>query len=197
VNARLASGTRVERAEQIAQRLEDLITANVPEKTDLITSVGGGGRFWRLLVDRHGDRQNSRRATNGPARTIGSPTTCAASSWASRARRFRRARRVAISNCSARWVAERPTAGSRWKYAATISIRRGRIGLDVVEVMKQTPRDRQSADRPAKKAGPSSPIRVDRPKPRCSALTVSGVASTIRTQHQRHAGGELYREKGR
>src|SRR6185436_379073 len=41
VNARLASGTRVERAEQIAQKLEDLITANVPEKTDLITSVGG------------------------------------------------------------------------------------------------------------------------------------------------------------
>ncbi len=43
VSARLASGTRVERSEQIAQRLEELIEVNVPEMTTMISSAGGGG----------------------------------------------------------------------------------------------------------------------------------------------------------
>jgi HAE1 family hydrophobic/amphiphilic exporter-1 len=43
VSARLASGTRVERSEQIAQRLEEMIEANVPEMTTMISSAGGGG----------------------------------------------------------------------------------------------------------------------------------------------------------
>jgi HAE1 family hydrophobic/amphiphilic exporter-1 len=43
VSARLASGTRVERTEQIAQRIEELVRGAVPEARDLVSSAGGGG----------------------------------------------------------------------------------------------------------------------------------------------------------
>src|SRR4030095_14086200 len=43
VAARLASGTRIERSEQIAQRIEELVRGSVPEATDLISSGGAGG----------------------------------------------------------------------------------------------------------------------------------------------------------
>ncbi len=43
VSARMAVGTRVERTEQIALRLEEMVRAHVPEAVTLISSAGGGG----------------------------------------------------------------------------------------------------------------------------------------------------------
>ena len=47
VSARLASGTRVERTEQIAQRLEEMIDANVPEIDPTHDQLG---RRWRRFM---------------------------------------------------------------------------------------------------------------------------------------------------
>lgn len=194
VSARLASGTRVERAEQIAQRLEDLITANVPEKTDLITSVGGGGGFGgsastvmvtiKLTPRDVRPRSNDRIATDLRNVLVGIPGTT-----------------ITTRASGGNQQLQRALGGGATDSRLAVEIRgedldlARRIGLDVVEVMKQTP-GIANPQIGREEGRPELAIRVDRPKAALLGLTVSGVATTIRTNIS-GTQAAMYREKGR
>jgi HAE1 family hydrophobic/amphiphilic exporter-1 len=194
VNARLASGTRVERAEQIAQKLEDLITANVPEKTDLITSVGGGGGFGgssstvmvtvKLTPRDERTRSNDRIANDLRSVLVGIPGTT-----------------ISTRASGGNQQLQRALGGGATDSRLAVEIRGDdldqarRIGLDVVEVMKQTP-GIANPQIGREEGRPELAIRVDRPKAALLGLTVSGVASTIRTNIS-GTQAAMYREKGR
>ncbi|HEX5070740.1 MAG TPA: efflux RND transporter permease subunit [Vicinamibacterales bacterium] len=193
VSARLASGTRVERAEEIAQRLEDLITANVPEKTDLITSVGGGGfggssstvQVTVKLTPR-GERQRSNDRIANDLRTVltGIPGT-----------------QISTRASGGNQQLQRALGGGSTDSRLAVEIRgedldeARRIGLDVIDVMKQTP-GIANPQLGREEGRPELAIRVDRPKAALLGLSVSGVATTIRTNIS-GTQAAMYREKGR
>jgi HAE1 family hydrophobic/amphiphilic exporter-1 len=194
VSARLASGTRVERAEQVAQRLEDLISANVEEKTDLITSVGGGGGFGgssstvnvtvKLTPRDKRTRTNDEIANDLRRVLVGIPGTT-----------------ISTRASGGNQQLQRALGGGATDSRLAVEIRgedldqARRIGQDVVEVMKQTP-GIANPQIGREEGRPELAIRVDRPKAALLGLTVSGVATTIRTNIS-GTQAAMYREKGR
>jgi len=194
VSARLASGTRVERSEQIAQRLEDLISANVEEKTDLITSAGGGGGFGgssstvnvtvKLTPRDQRTRTNDQIANDLRRVLVGIPGTT-----------------ISTRASGGNQQLQRALGGGATDSRLAVEIRgedldqARRIGQDVVEVMKQTP-GIANPQIGREEGRPELAIRVDRPKAALLGLTVSGVATTIRTNIS-GTQAAMYREKGR
>ena len=75
VTAELPVGTRAERAEDVAVRLEGLAKEYVSEAEDVITQAGGGGGFgpWRRREPRQHDAPARHRRTSGRARASRSP----------------------------------------------------------------------------------------------------------------------------
>jgi HAE1 family hydrophobic/amphiphilic exporter-1 len=192
VSARLASGTRIERSEQIAQRLEDLIRANVPEATTLITSAGAGGMGGsassvnvtvKLTSRAERTRTNDRIATDLRRVLVGIPGASVTTRTSGGNQQLTRALGGGTDSRLAVEIRGEDLDASR------------RIGGDVVELLKDTP-GIANPQIGREEGRPEMTIRVDRPKAALLGLTVSGVASTIRTNIS-GTQAAMYRERGK
>jgi HAE1 family hydrophobic/amphiphilic exporter-1 len=193
VSARLASGTRVERSEQIAQRLEELVRANVPEATTLISSAGGGfmggsassvNVTVKLTPRTDRTRTNDQIATELRQVVVGIPGTTITTRASGGNQQLTRA--LGGGNVDSRLAVE--IRGEDLDESR-------RIAGDLVELMKDTP-GIANPQIGREEGRPELAIRVDRPKAALLGLTVSGVANTIRT----NIGGTqaaMYRERGK
>jgi len=194
VSARLASGTRVERTEVIAQRLEELITANVPEATTLISSAGaggfGGGSASSVNVTVKLKSRTERTRTNDQIATdlrkvlVGIPGTTITTRASGGNQQLTRA--LGGGNTDSRLAVEirgEDLTESR------------RIGGDIVALLKDTP-GIANPQIGREEGRPEMAIRVDRPKAALLGLTVSGVATTIRTNIS-GSQAAMFREKGK
>jgi HAE1 family hydrophobic/amphiphilic exporter-1 len=194
VSARMPTGTRVERAEQIALRLEELIRANVPEQTAIISSAGGGGFMGggssnvnvnvKLTPRAERRRSSDQIATDLRAVLVGLPGTAITTRASGGNRQLSRA-----------------LGGGNQDSRFSIEIRgedideSKRIGERVVELLRATP-GIANPQLGREEGRPEMAIRVDRPKAALLGLSVSGVANTIRT----NIGGTqaaFYRERGK
>jgi HAE1 family hydrophobic/amphiphilic exporter-1 len=194
VSARLASGTRVERTEQIAQRLEDLVTANVPEATTLVSSAGGGGFMGgsassvnltvKLRPRDERTRSSDQIATDLRSVIVGIPGTTISTRASGGNRQLDRI--LSGGNQASRLAVE--IRGEDLNDAR-------RIADDVLAVMKETP-GIANPQIGREEGRPEMAIRVDRPKAALLGLTVSGVASTIRTNIS-GTQAAMYRERGK
>ena len=194
VSARLASGTRVERTEVIAQRLEDMITGSVPEATTLISSAGGGGFMGgsassvnvtvKLKPRTERTRSNDQIATDLRRVLVGIPGTTITTRASGGNQQLTRA--LGGGNTDSRLAVEirgEDLTESR------------RIGGDIVTLLKDVP-GIANPQIGREEGRPELAIRVDRPKAALLGLTVSGVASTIRTNIS-GTQAAMFREKGK
>jgi HAE1 family hydrophobic/amphiphilic exporter-1 len=178
VNARLSSGTRIERAEAVAIQLEDLIHANVPEMTDIISNAGGGGFqasasnvsvSVRLVSRTQRARSSDQIATDLRKVLVGIPgvsITTRASGGNNQLNRL-----LGGGQNNSRLAVE--IRGEDLDVARKISDQ-------VLEVMRETP-GIANPQLGRQEGRPELAIRVDRPKAALLGLSVSGVANTIRT----------------
>ena len=194
MSARLASGTRIERTEQIAQRLEDLVTANVPEATTLVSSAGGGGFMG-------GSASSVNVTVKLRPRTERTRTSD----------EIANALRDVIVAIPGTTISTRASGGNRQLTRAlgggnqdsrlSVEIRgedldeSRRLGGQLVELMKETP-GIANPQIGREEGRPEMAIRVDRPKAALLGLTVSGVATTIRTNIS-GTQAAMYRERGK
>ena len=194
ISARMPTGTRVERAEQVAQQLEEMVRANVPEQIAIISSAGGGGFMGgaasnvnltvKLTPRTERRRTNDQIATDLRGQLVGVAGTIITTRASGGNQQLNRA--LGGGNTDSRFAVE-----IRGEDIAESK----RIGTDVVEALKQTagvanPQLGRDEGRP------EMAIRVDRPKAALLGLTVQGVANTIRT----NIGGTqaaFYRERGK
>ena len=194
VSARLASGTRVERTEQIAQRIEELIRGSVPEATDLVSSAGGGGfmggsassvNVTVKLKPRHErTRTSDQIATDLRRVVVGIPGTI-----------------ISTRPSGGNQQLTRALGGGGQDSRLAVEIRgedldeSRRIGDQLVEILKEVP-GIANPQVGREEGRPEMAIRVDRPKAALLGLSVSGVASTIRTNIQ-GTQAAMYRERGK
>ncbi|MEO8069956.1 MAG: efflux RND transporter permease subunit [Acidobacteriota bacterium] len=185
ISARMPPGSRIERNQSVALQLEEIVKANVPEQTTIISSAGGGGgpiggggpggggstvQVTVKLTPR-GERKRSsdqiatdlRRVLTGiPGATI----TTRASGGNQQLTRI-----LSGGNQDSRLGVE--VRGDDLAVSK-------RLAEDVVKVLRETPGI--ANPQLASDAGrPELNVRIDRPKAALLGLTVSGVASTIRT----------------
>jgi hydrophobic/amphiphilic exporter-1 (mainly G- bacteria), HAE1 family len=194
VSARLASGTRVERSEQIAQRLEELIEANVPEMTTMISSAGGGGPMGgtsssvnvtvKLKSRAERTRTSDQIATALRGIIVGIPGTS-----------------ISTRASGGNQQLTRALGGGNQDSRLAVEIRgedldeSRRIAGDVLEVLKDVP-GIANPQIGREEGRPELAIRVDRPKAALLGLSVSGVASTIRTNIS-GTQAAMFRERGK
>ena len=193
VSARMPTGTRIERADQIAQRLEEMVRASVPEQIALISSAGAGGfggsssnvnLTVKLKPRDERTRSSDQIATDLRSVLVGLPGTVITTRASGGNQQLTRA--LGGGNQDSRFAVE-----IRGEDIAESK----RIGLDIVEALKETagvanPQLGRDEGRP------EMTIRVDRPKAALLGLSVQGVANTIRT----NIGGTqaaFYRERGK
>jgi HAE1 family hydrophobic/amphiphilic exporter-1 len=197
VSARLASGTRVERTEQIAQRLEEMIRASVPELIDrgaLISSAGGGGFGGgsasnvnvtvKLKPRTERTRTSDQIATDLRRVIVGIPGTTITTRASGGNQQLTRA--LGGGNQDSRLAVE--IRGEDLDQSR-------RIGGDIVELLKDVP-GIANPQIGREEGRPELAIRVDRPKAALLGLTVSGVASTIRTNIS-GTQAAMFRERGK
>jgi HAE1 family hydrophobic/amphiphilic exporter-1 len=194
VSARLASGTRIERTQQIAQRLEDLIRDNVPEAVTLVSSAGGGGFGGgsassvnvtvKLTPRTERTRTSDQIATELRRTIVGIPGTSISARASGGNRQL-----------------DRILSGGNQDSRLAVEIRgedldeSRRIADDVLALLKDTP-GIANPQIGREEGRPEMAIHVDRPKAALLGLTVSGVANTIRT----NIGGTqaaMFRERGK
>ena len=195
VSGRLPVGSRIERAEAIGIRLEDMVRANVPEATTIISSAGGGGfgpggggsnvNLQVKLVPRtERKRTNDQIATDLRKVLVGLPgvvITTRASGGNNQIQRL-----LSGGGGDSRLAVE--VRGEALDEAT-------RISRDVLGILRDT--DGIANPQIGRDDGrPELAIRVDRPKAALLGLSVSGVASTIRTNI---AGTQaaFFRERGK
>ncbi len=194
ISARMPTGTRVERAEIVAQQLEEMVRANVPEQTSIISSAGGGGFMGgsasnvnltvKLTPRSERRRTNDQIATDLRGQLVGVAGTIITTRASGGNQQLTRA--LGGGNTDSRFAVE-----IRGEDIAESK----RIGTDVVEALKQT----EGVANPQlgrDEGRPEMAIRVDRPKAALLGLSVQGVANTIRT----NIGGTqaaFYRERGK
>ncbi|HKV99263.1 MAG TPA: efflux RND transporter permease subunit [Vicinamibacterales bacterium] len=193
VSARLPVGSRIERAEAVAIRLEDMVRANVPEATTIISNAGAGGfggsasnANLQIKLVRRTERQrtNDQIATDLRKVLVGLPgvvITTRASGGNNQIQRL-----LSGGGGDSRLAVE--VRGESLEDAA-------RISRDVLGILKDT--DGVANPQVGRDDGrPELAIRVDRPKAALLGLSVSGVASTIRTNI---AGTQaaFFRERGK
>ena len=197
VSARLASGTRVERSEQIAQRLEEMVRASVPELIDrgaLISSAGGGGFMGgsassvnltvKLKPRTERTRTSDQIATDLRRVIVGIPGTTITTRASGGNQQLTRA--LGGGNQDSRLAVE--IRGEDLDQSR-------RIGTDLVELLKDVP-GIANPQIGREEGRPELAIRVDRPKAALLGLTVSGVASTIRTNIS-GTQAAMFRERGK
>ena len=194
ISARMPVGSRIERTEQVAIRLEEIVREHVSEMTSIMSSAGGGGfgggsgtnaNITVKLVPR-----NERTRTNDQIATdlrkvlvglAGVTITTRASGGNQQINRI-----LGGGNQDSRLAVEirgEDLADAR------------RVALQVQGILKETP-GIANPQLGREEGRPELAIRVDRPKAALLGLTVSGVASSIRT----NIGGTqaaFYRERGK
>ncbi len=194
VSARMPTGTRIERAEQVALRLEEMIRDNVPEMLTLVSSAGGGGFMGgsastvninvKLKPRNERPRSNDQIATDLRRQLVGLAGTVVTTRASGGNQQLNRA--LGGGNQDSRFAVE--------VRGEDISESR-RIAQDVLELLRGT----GGVDNPQvgrEEGRPEMAIRVDRPKAALLGLSVSSVANTIRT----NIGGTqaaFYRERGK
>jgi HAE1 family hydrophobic/amphiphilic exporter-1 len=194
VSARMPTGTRVERAEQVAIRLEEMVRANVPEQIAIISSAGGGGFMGgaasnvnltvKLTPRSERQRTNDQIATDLRSQLVGLAGTIITTRASGGNQQLNRA--LGGGNTDSRFAVE-----IRGEDIAESK----RVGQDVVEALRQTP-GVANPQLGRDEGRPEMAIRVDRPKAALLGLSVQGVANTIRT----NIGGTqaaFYRERGK
>ena len=198
VSARLASGVRIERSEQIAQRIEEMARAAVPELIErgaIISSAGGGGFMGgtsssvnvtlKLKPRSERTRTSDQIATDLRRVIVGIPGT----SISTRASGGNQALTRALGG------------GGGMDSRLAVEIRgedldeSRRIGGQLVELLKDVP-GIANPQIGREEGRPELAIRVDRPKAALLGLTVSGVASTIRTNIS-GSQAAMFRERGK
>jgi hydrophobic/amphiphilic exporter-1 (mainly G- bacteria), HAE1 family len=180
VSARLPPGSRVERFQEVVLRLEEMVRANVPEMTTLISSGGmggfgpggGGGNAsvqMKLVPRTQRQRTSDQIATDLRRQIVGIPgvviTTRASGG------NMQITRLLSGGNGDSRLAVE--IRGENLEEAR-------RIAQDVLTVMNTTP-GIANPQIGREEGRPELGIRVDRPKAALLGMTVSGVANTIRT----------------
>jgi HAE1 family hydrophobic/amphiphilic exporter-1 len=196
VSGRLPAGSRIERAEAVVLRLEELVRANVPEATTIISSGGagmmgpgggGGGTASlqvKLVPKTERTRSNDQIATDLRKVLVGLPgvvITTRASGGNQQITRL-----LSGGNTDSRLAVE--VRGEDLAEA-------NRVANDVLGVLKETP-GIANPTLGRQEGRPELSIRVDRPKAALLGMTVSGVANTIRTNI---AGSQAasFRERGK
>jgi HAE1 family hydrophobic/amphiphilic exporter-1 len=193
VSARLASGTRIERTEQIAQRIEELVRGSVPEATDLVSSAGGGGLMGgsassvnvtvKLKPRRERTRSSDQIANDLRRVVVGIPGTIISTRQSGGNQQLTRALGGGSDSRLAVEIRGEDLDQSR------------QIADQLVGILKDTP-GIANPQIGREEGRPEMAIRVDRPKAALLGLTVSGVASTIRTNIQ-GSQAAMYRERGK
>jgi HAE1 family hydrophobic/amphiphilic exporter-1 len=196
VNARMPVGTRVERTQEVAMKLEELVTANVPEARTIVSSAGGGGMGpmggsatnasvnVKLVPRSERTRTNDQIATDLRRVLVG----IAGVSITTRA-------------SGGNQQLNRVLGGGNQDSRLAVEIRGEELGdarrlaQDVLALLKETP-GIANPQIGREEGRPELAIRVDRPKAALLGMTVSGVANTIRT----NIGGTqaaVFRERGK
>jgi HAE1 family hydrophobic/amphiphilic exporter-1 len=196
ISARMPVGTRVERTQDVALKLEEMVRANVPEATTIISSAGGGGMGpmggsatnanvnVKLVPRDERTRSNDQIATDLRRVLVGLAgvtITTRASGGNQQINRI-----LGGGNQDSRLAVE--IRGEELGEAR-------RVAQDVLDVLKDTP-GIANPQIGREEGRPELAIRVDRPKAALLGMTVSGVANTIRT----NIGGTqaaFYRERGK
>jgi hydrophobic/amphiphilic exporter-1 (mainly G- bacteria), HAE1 family len=196
VSARMASGTRIERAQAVALQLEDLIRSNVPEMTDIISNAGGGGfgpggsgasnvNVSIRLVSRTERKRSTDQIATDLRRVLvglaGVSITTRASGGNNQLNRL--------------------LSGGQNNSRLAVEIRgedltvSSRLADQVLALMRDTP-GIANPQLGLQEGRPELAIRVDRPKAALLGLSVSGVANTIRTNIS-GTQAATYRQSGR
>ena len=194
VRARMTVGSRIERTEAVAMRLEEMVMAQVPEATDIISSAGGGGfggggntsvQVQVKLKPRTERERSSEQIATDLRRTLtgiaGVVVTTNASGGNNQLNRL-----LGGGNQDSRLAVE--IRGEDMADAR-------RISQDVLAVMKEVP-GLANVQLGREEGRPELAIRVDREKAALLGLSASMVATTIRT----NIGGTqaaMFRERGR
>jgi HAE1 family hydrophobic/amphiphilic exporter-1 len=195
ISARLPPGSRVERFQEVVLQIEDMVRANVPEMTTLISSgglggfgFGGGGGSASVqmkLVERsERQRTSDQIATDLRRQIVGIPgvvITTRASGGNNQVTRL-----LSGGNQDSRLAVE--IRGENLQEAR-------RIAQDVLTVMNDTP-GIANPQLGREEGRPELAIRVDRPKAALLGMTVSGVANTIRTNISGTTAAQ-FRQNGR
>ncbi len=197
VSARLASGIRVERSEQIAQRIEELIEANVPEMTTLVSSAGGG--FMGGMMGGTSSTVN----INVKLKPRGERTRTSD--------QIATALRAVITGIPGTAITTRASGGNQQLTRAlggggtdsrlAVEVRgedldeSRRIADQVLEVLRDVP-GIANPQIGREEGRPEMAIRVDRPKAALLGLSAAGVASTIRTNIS-GTQAAMFRERGK
>jgi HAE1 family hydrophobic/amphiphilic exporter-1 len=194
VSARMPVGTRVERTEAMAIRLEDMIRANVHEATTLISSAGGGGPMGgsatsanvtvKLVPRDQRKRTNDQIATELRRVLVGLPGTTITTRASGGNQQLSRI--LGGGNMDSRLAVE--VRGEQIEDAR-------RVAANVLEVLKDTP-GIANPQIGREEGRPEMAIRVDRPKAALLGLSVSNVASTIRTNIS-GTQAAFFRERGK
>jgi len=194
VSARMPVGTRVERTEQIALRLEEMIRANVPEAVTIVSSAGGGGFGGgsgssanlnvKLVPRAERSRSNDQIATDLRRVLVGLPGTVITTRASGGNQQLTRA--LGGGNQDSRLAVE--IRGEELVDAR-------RVAEEVLEVLKETP-GIANPQIGREDGRPELAIRVDRPKAALLGLTVQGVANTIRTNIS-GTQAAMFRERGK
>jgi HAE1 family hydrophobic/amphiphilic exporter-1 len=180
ISARLPPGSRVERFEQVVLRLEEMVRANVPEMTSMLSSGGlggfgpggGGGNASvqvQLVPRTERERSSDQIATDLRRQLTGIPgvvITTRASGGNNQVTRL-----LSGGNNDSRLAVE--IRGEDFEESR-------RIARDVLTVMNDTP-GVANPQLGREEGRPELAITVDRPKAALLGMTVSGVANTIRT----------------
>jgi hydrophobic/amphiphilic exporter-1 (mainly G- bacteria), HAE1 family len=194
ISARMPVGSRVERTEQVAIRLEQMVRENVPEATDIISSAGGGGPMGgsassaqvtvKLVPRTQRLRSNDQIATDLRKVLVGIAGTV-----------------ITTRASGGNQQLTRILSGGNQDSRLAVEIRgeeiveSKRIAQDVLALLKETP-GIANPQIGREEGRPELAIRVDRPKAALLGLTVSGVASTIRTNIS-GTQAALFRQRGK
>jgi HAE1 family hydrophobic/amphiphilic exporter-1 len=190
INGRLAPGTRIERAEAVVLRMEDLVRENVPEAVTLISNAGTGGfgpsgsaNVQIKLVPRdERTRSSDQIATDLRRVLVGIPgvqiTTRASGG-------NQQVTRLLSGGGDSRLSVE--VRGEDLDQAK-------RVAQEVLEVLRDAP-GIANPQLGRDDGRPELAIRVDRPKAALLGMTVANVANTIRTNISGTTAAQ-YRERG-
>lgn len=193
VTATLPVGARIERAQAVAIRIEQMVRATVPEATTIISNAGGGGfrssnsraSINVQLVPRiDRTRSSDQIATDLRKVLVGLPGVVIST-------------RASGGNYQINRILTGGTSNSR----LSVEIRgeelddANRIAQDVLAVLEKTP-GIANPEIGHDAGRPELAIRVDRPKAALLGLSASTVANTIRTNIS-GTQAALYRERGK
>jgi hydrophobic/amphiphilic exporter-1 (mainly G- bacteria), HAE1 family len=200
VSAELPPGTRIERSEEVALRLESLLN-DLPEKEDIITQAGGGGGFGgggggfgggggtRVQAQiRLKSKEERTRTSEDIARDLNRQLTGVIPGV-----------RITTRATGGNFQLNRILGGGDSRIALEIRgddlAEASRLSNAVKEVMDRTPEVR-NAQVGRQEGRPELAVDIDRPKAAMLGLTVTNVANSIRTS----VGGTqaaFYRQEGK